>query len=270
MKTYNTDDPKDVATLKAQAASSFELYPRRWRSYGYGTDKTYKAFGVIPVDASPDVVLPTNEWKEAIARAHEKQNMPMYHQYNSWAPEGFVYNQDGLGYCWTWGGTAAVMDCRALEKKKTTLLAPVSMGYLVGWQNRGNYLGSFIKGAKNDGICPAVNGNVNSHQNSSSYWSQHDADRDKYRLATVWDCDRSQMWRHCVSILCYGVPIYVAYNWWGHALELVGVRWDERQPSNVRAILRNSHRESDLIELTGSRAQPSEAYGFCSTVETGV
>jgi hypothetical protein len=43
------------------------------------------------------------------------------------------------------------------------------------------------------------------------------------------------------------------------------MRWDESLLNNVAFVLRNSHNESDVIELTGSRAVPDEAYGFIST-----
>jgi hypothetical protein len=187
--------------------------------------------------------------------------------YDSWRPKGTKYNQNGIGYCWTWSGTGCVMTCRALEDKDKVILAPVSMGYLVGWSNRGNYLESFINGAREQGICP---GELNDHRNQASVWQPLEAERKKYRLGTVWDTNPragdATMIQHCLSILSYGRPLYCAWNWWGHAVACVGIRWDETLLNNVAFILRNSHNESDVIELTGSKAVPDEAYGFIDTV----
>jgi len=156
------------------------------------------------------------------------------------------------------------MTTRATEGKPTVLLAPVSMGYLVGWANRGNYLDSFIQGAKKDGICPAVDGDFNSQNRTASYWDQYKDQRKLYRLGAVWDTNIAKMTQHCVSGLSYGRSGYVAYDWWAHALELVGLVM-------VNGVLQwkisNSHPsdKGKLITLTGSRAVPSECYFFIST-----
>jgi hypothetical protein len=73
------------------------------------------------------------------------------------------------------------------------------------------------------------------------------------------------MIQHCLSILAYGRPLQIAYSWWGHALNLVAIRWDETVVNNIVWVIRNSHNESDVIELVGSKGVPDEAYGFIST-----
>ncbi len=88
--------------------------------------------------------------------------------------------------------------------------------------------------------------------------------RDEFKLDLVWDTRSSAMKQHCVSILCYGRSLYVAYNWWGHAVELVGILI--RPDGTWEWWISNSHNEPDIIVLTGTRAIPSEAYGFISTV----
>ena len=248
-----------------------QVYPRRSR---YGDDLAVNKYGLIPVEDKVDLI----EWadlKEVLSDAHEKQILPLYHQYNSWAPPGFKYNQDGIGYCWTWSGTAAMMDTRAAEDKDAELLSPVSMGYLVGWRDRGNYLEDYIQGARTHGVAPIshVDGNINStNRNPRTYKDGWEEEAKKYRLDEIWDTDTRSGDRttilHCATILATARPIYIAYNWWGHALELVGIRWDEAKQNNVVWQIRNSHNESDLIELDGSRGTPDEAYGFVGTVLT--
>ena len=153
------------------------------------------------------------------------------------------------------------MSCRALEDKETVILAPVSMGYLVGWADRGNYLESFIKGAREQGICPAVDGNFNDLRRSASVWNAVGR-RNEFQLDKVWDCRRSAMVQHCISGLCYGRSGYCAWNHLMHAMELVSIRM-------VNGVLQwdisNSHNEPDVITMTGSRAVPDECYFFIST-----
>ena len=266
MRRYDADNQTHVDHLQRYVVGDGAL-PRRTR---YGSTEA-ASLGLQPLGDMPDKLLDPADFKEAIAYAHEHRVMPMYHQARSWAPDGFKYNQDGLPYCWTWSGTATLMDCRATEGKPTVPLAPVSMGWLVGWRSRGNYLESYIKGAREEGVAPAeCCGGINSHnRDPDDFDPAWKTERKKYRLDEVWDCDSRDMVRHAVSCLCYGVPVYIAYNWWRHALELVGVRWDESQRNNVVWQIRNSHNEDDLIELTGSRGVPSEAFGFVSTKATG-
>ena len=258
-QVFDTDKQSDVdALLRLVPQNIVQYYPRR---YEYGTPEAV-ADGLMPVEAVPDVLISPSEFVDRVQEAHFKQTLPIYHMYATWRPKGTRYNQANLGYCWTWGGTGGVMTTRAAENKKLVLLAPVSMGYLVGWANRGNYLASFIKGAREQGICPAPDNNMNSSNRSAAYWNGI-GKRELYRLDKVWDTRSSAMTQHCISILCYGRSLYIAYNWWGHALELVGIR---RENDAWYWDISNSHNEPDVITLTGSRAIPSEAYGFISTV----
>ena len=245
------------------------FYPRHTR---YGEDEAWAA-GLTPIEYADGVdVIDWLDLKEVLQKAHDDRIMPMYHQFDTWAGEDFRYSQSRTNYCWTWSGTAAVMDCRAAEHKDTVKLAPVSMGYLVGWRNRGNYLESFIRGAREQGIAPIdfVDGNINSiNRNPGTYKEGWKEERKKYRLNEIWDTntrngDRTAI-LHCATILAAGRPIYLAYNWWGHALNGSGLRWDESKKNNVVWQIRNSHNEPGLIELDGSRGVPDEAYGFVST-----
>jgi len=262
-RTYDTDNPSDVADLLA--LKPMPGFPEAWpRRTVYGTAEAF-AMGLEPIEAVPDVLIPEDEWADRIEEAHQLKNMPLYYMYQ-WRPKGQQYTQDGLGYCWTWSGTGCMMTCRACEDKPLQYLAPVSMGYLVNWSNSGNYLESYIQGARQDGVCPASSWDeVNSTNRNRRYWEEVNQ-RGKYRLDKVWDTRRGDMTRHCISILCYGRSLYIAYNWWGHALELTGIRYNGR---TLEWLISNSHNEDDVIVLTGSRAEPDEAYGFISTVYVG-
>ena len=257
-RVYDTDNGSDYADLLDMNPVMFrQALPRREL---YGSTAALEA-GLSPIEEVPDVLLQPDQYAEAIRLSHEQQSQPIYHMYDTWRPKGTRYNQGNIGYCWTWSGTGCVMSCRALEDKDLVILAPVSMGYLVNWANQGNYLSSFIKGAREQGICPAVDGNFNDSRRSKTVWDAVGR-RNEFQLDKVWDCRKSAMTQHCISGLCYGRSGYIAYNWWGHALELVGIRM-------VNGVLQwdisNSHNEPDVITLTGSRAVPDECYFFIST-----
>jgi hypothetical protein len=193
-------------------------------------------------------------------------------QHDTWAPEGFRSNQDGLNYCWAWSLAATLLDLRAMEGKTTVMLAPVSMGWLVNWSNSGYYLDDSIRGLRERGIAPtsSVGGDFNStNRNPRTYKDDWETEARKYRLGEVWDVDTRQGDRATIlqaaTILCSGRPIYLAYNWWSHALMCTGMRWSESKKNNVIWEIRNSHGEPDTIDMDGDRGVPDELYGFVSS-----
>jgi hypothetical protein len=88
------------------------------------------------------------------------------------------------------------------------------------------------------------------------------------KLDRIWDIDtrsgKERALQILLSCLVYGCPIYIAYNWWGHALCMSALIWDESKPYDVIFVIRNSHNEDDFILLEGSRGIPDEMYAFVS------
>ena len=223
--------------------------------------------GLIPFgEAYPDKLVDPKDFKEVIRVCHEKQIFPVYHQHATWAPPGFKWDQNGLSYCWTWGGAAGLMDCRAREGRPTVILSPVTMGWLVNWRNTGNYLDSWMKGATERGIAPMEYTPDPLSLNYRSYKAGWEEAALQYRLAEAWDTDKATMLQHALSVLATGTPLYIAYDWWGHALQCCGLRWDETVKDSVVWQIRNSHNEDDIIEMSGARAVPDEAYGIRATL----
>jgi hypothetical protein len=261
MISFNVDDRDDRQALMVRVPQVTAL-PRR-TVYGY-------APGLVPFgDAFPDKLVQPADYKEVIAHCHDQQIFPLYHQRATWAPPGFQWNQNGLNYCWAWSATAALMDLLAREGKPVPVLSPVSLGWTVNWRNDGNYLESGIKGLMERGVCEmkyTPDPLSRSYRNYEEGW---EANALGYRLGEVFDADNTSdkaTIQHALTILSRGVSGYVAYNWWGHAVEVVGLRWDESLPNNVAWIIRNSHNEDDVIELTGSRGVPDEFYGFSASL----
>jgi hypothetical protein len=244
--------------------------PRRTR---YGYDDAYE-IGLTPVTDKVDV-LAWEDLKEAINDSHEKQTQPIYHQHNTWAPEGFRWNQDGLPYCWAWSLAATFMDLRATENKETVMLAPVSMGWLVNWRQNGYYLDDSIRGLRERGIAPAdaVGDDPNStNRDPDSYDDDWKEKAKQFRLVEVWDTDTRASDKYIIqqigTILTSGRSGYFAINSMGHAMSMPGIWWDESKYLNVRFGVRNSHNESDIIETDGARWVPDEFYGMVSSVLT--
>jgi len=259
---FDTDNGVDFQRLLEMHAIPESGYIPRETTYASAEASER---GLTPIEAGLDSLIPPNEYEDRIAEANAEQIMPMYHQQATWRPPGFKWDQSSLNYCWTWSGTGCLMTTRAVEKKPTVILAPASMGYLVGWSNQGNYLESFIKGAREQGVCPAQDGNWNTTNRSKAYWNEFASQRKLYRLKDVWDTDARNMTQHAVTGLCAGCSGYIAYDWWQHALELVGI---VIRDGKWYWIISNSHAsdQGKLIELTGSRAIPSELFFFISTV----
>ena len=267
-RVYNTDNASDIAELRAMSFDGFggqQIIPRL-STYG---EQDALDLGLQPLESVPDVLVPKDSYKEVIEHCHKEKVFPLYWMYDSWCPAGTKWNQDGLGYCWTWSGTACVMTVRAAERKPLVQLSPVSMGFLVGWANRGNYLESYIKGARETGITPASFVPNQHSPNPSSFKDGWEDARKLYLLDAVYDTsNRSKevMTQHCISILATGRPLFSALYWWGHAVPYMSVRWDDKLGLVWK--IRNSHNEEDCIELSGSRGVPDEAFGFVSTKVT--
>jgi len=264
IKRYNTDDLRDVAKLQRKQARPSVVA----RGTVYGQEPGFRL-----VQDFPDGLVDPKDYKEVIAFATAERMFPLDHQRNTWAPPGIRWNQNGIGYCWAWSLAASVMDDEAKEGKRQPgddLLAPVSLGWLVNWRDQGNYLSSAIRGATERGICSAKFAPRPHDYTGRSLLNGWEEDALLHRINPddVWDTDNStkaRMIQHCVTILTRSVPAYIAYYWWGHALELVGLEWDESEVNNLVWLIRNSHDEDDVIELVGSRAVPDEAFGIRAT-----
>jgi hypothetical protein len=225
------------------------------------------AFGLAPVLDFPDVLVQPADYKAVITHCHEAQVFAQYHQ----AAAGVFakgWDQDGYGFCWAYGLAAATMACRATEGQAPVRLAPFSLGWLVGWRNRGFYLDGAIKGACEQGIASAEF--VPEYElNTRNFKAGWEADALKYRPLEFFDTRRSdgeaKMIQQCLSILATGRPLYIAYNWWGHALQCCAMRWDEKERNSIVWVIRNSHNEKDVIELVGTKGVPDEAYGVRAT-----
>jgi hypothetical protein len=250
-----------------------EALPRQTR---YGSAEA-EACGLVPVSDYADELVQPDQFKEVIAECHAKKMFPMYHMEAS----GLLkrWTQDGYGFCWAYWITACLMGKRALEGQTPVALSPFSLGWLVGWRNQGYYLDRTIAGAKEKGIAPLdfVPEYELNTRNFKQGWEQEALN---YRASEWWDVNVEQnrvgtilnpleVIRQALTILRTGVPLYIAYNWWGHALTCVGMEYDESKPNKIKWLDWNSHNDG-IIELSGSKGVPNELYGIRSASLPGV
>lgn len=262
IERINTDRSDQRGILLARGSG--DALPRQNR---YGEASVAYPLG----DAYPDELVDPKDYKEVIQHLHDEKMFPLYHQRATWLPKGERWNQNGLNWCWTWGCTACVMDVRAREGRDTVQLAPNSLGWLVGWRNRGYFLQDTINGAATRGIAPLSAVDDIHSRNPRRFDDDWQQQASMYRISAsdVWDADNSSdeaMIQHLVTLFNMGVPIQGAWNWWRHTAEIAGLRWNERERYNLEVLVNNSHNEDDVIILTGRRAVPDEAYGIGATM----
>ena len=148
-------------------------------------------------------------------------------------------------------------------------MAPTSLGWLTGWRSRGFYVDETVSGLQKRGMAPASYVPNPYEINPRSFkdgWEEAAMD---YRIAECWDCqtrdgDRTTILQCATALIC-GRGLHVGYNWWGHSVEITGMKWTPSEQNNITWIIRNSHGETKPIELTGSRGIPDEAYAYVSS-----
>ena len=266
--SFNADLP--VSTLIDLGLTS-EYQEVFQREFVYGSQRALE-LGLQPVDDVPDILVDFDDFEAVIKECHEKKIFPMYWQQRTWAPDGYRWNQNGLNYCWSWSGVAALLDMLAAEGRPTPQLAPVTAGGAVGWANKGNYLDSFVEWVRNDGIAPAEFVPNMFERNYRQYKEGWKEAAKGFRLRNILDTNRRagtrEMMRQVLSILKLGRPQYAAWNRLSHAMEIIGMLWTPGKWMNITLVIRNSHDETEPIEMYGENATPDEAIGFMSSEPT--
>ena len=258
MKRFDESNWQDLLYIPATEDGRPECLPR---TTAYASDDA-RALGLIPMEEYPDALIAWEKVPETIERCHKEKIFPVYHLENTGLMKEWY--QDGYGYCWAYGLTAAVMGCRAAEGQKPVRLSPFSLGWLVNWRNAGYYCDRAIAGARERGIAP-VEYVPEYNLRPSTFRPGWQEEAKKYRPLEWWDVNTNRtaqdVIRQCLTILATGRPLYVAYNWWAHALVCVGLVCDK---GRVIWQLWNSHGDG-VIEISGSRGVPDEAYGVRAT-----
>ncbi len=217
-----------------------------------------KDHGLVPcADAKPELI-PWDDMEERINEANAKKQMPMHYLDDF---DAQPHNQGRTNFCWNYGLAMTMEAQRLIQHLPYRRLGGPSLGWIVGWKNRGGYLTATIKGAIERGIASSefIPDGVYTPATFKDGWED---DALNNRPLEFTDTDRSSerfMAQQCASLLVQGEPLYVAFNWWSHALTDMGVIWDTGYKYNLRWVAYNSHGDG-RIEMTGSKGVPDEAY----------
>jgi hypothetical protein len=236
------------------APQQYGILPR-YLTYGSPEAREH---GLTPFADNLDALIPWDEMKERVNLANERRQMPIHYLE---ACKAKPHSQGGTNYCWAYGLAMCLEALRPMESQEYCRLGPASLGWAVGWRNRGYYLSATIRAAMERGIAKAiyVPDATNDRREFTPGW---EGDALNHKPHEFTDTDRSSekfMAQQCASLLVAGLPLYLAFNWWGHAIAGMGVEWDESEKHNLRWINWNSHSDG-RIEMTGSRGVPDEAY----------
>lgn len=261
---FNVDDESVQQDLIARRSlAEPEVMPR---VFAYGSMEAVDN-GLVPFDSYASTLdhrdvsnMTDAELKDFLNVCNKEKRFPKYHQETMEVLK--TWNQGNLGYCWAFSATACVMGVRQVEGQSYVELAPESLGWLVGWRNRGFFMDQTLIGIRERGIAPrAMVPRLSIDPNQFADGWQSEAL--KYRVVEWWDfpvnAAAGTIIRKAALLLSAGRPGYAGYNWWGHAVEVVGLVWDETKPYNVIWEIQNSHRDG-VIQLVGERAIPSELY----------
>ncbi len=227
--------------------------------------------GIVPVGDSLDKLVPKDEWKERINEANRLKMFPI-HYFEKANVVG--KNQASTNFCWAYGISSCVEAVDLMQVQVYERLAPATLGWLVNWKNQGYWCSEAIKGAAKKGIASSkfARDGVSHYKYFEKDW---ESDCPNHKPLEWFDTigtdsrrrNEEEQVAQCVSLLLTPSPLYIAYNWWSHALMMAGLIWDETQKYNLRWVAWNSHNDG-RIELTGSRGVPDEAYAPRSTVHS--
>jgi hypothetical protein len=237
-RRYNTPVPKSHAT---------GLIPRPYRKVPVGSMPYAAAF--------PDSELvPESEWPDRLA-ANRKNKSGLLDLREANYETLKSLDQDGLGLCWAFSSTKAVMYTRALMNATfLRLSAWYVAGMIKGWRDQGGWGAASLEfivktGVPAESYCP-------------SYKSSYDtadtrANAALHKVTEWWDgSDRpDQAQKQLVSMLLKSVPCVVDLNDMGHSMCAI----DIGSLSPLEIIYDNSwgeQGEKGLYRGRGARARP--------------
>ena len=164
--------------------------------------------------------------------------------------------QNGLSYCWAYSIAQCVMAIHQIMGLLQVQLAPESLSELTGGRNAGYYCDKAMQYVMRNGIAPREY--VSQYELNQRKWKPGWQDaRGNFRVLEGFDGGARNIWAETISVLLYGWPCYVGYDWWRHAVMLDGIVLDGNK-IGVHAV--NTHGPGKDVALFGSKAVPGELY----------
>ncbi len=200
-KNYNKPVPKGKST---------GLIPRPYHKYPVG------CYAFAPAFPDSELIDPA-EWPERLAENRaKKQGLLDMREANYEVLKSL--DQDGLGLCWAFSSTKAVMYVRAIMNQAPLRLSAWWVaGIVKNWRDQGGWGASSLEqivkaGAPAESYCPEY---------KSSYNTQEcQANAALHKVTEWWDGsdDPDKATKQCVSMLLRGIPCVVDLNDMGHSM----------------------------------------------------
>lgn len=243
---------------------SYDVTPDQ-QSGRCGTKPRTCAPGSLTFAPIPDLeLIPRNEWSERIKDLKESGSLLSQVSTREGIP---CLNQKQTSFCHAFSPTLAIMILRAVQRQEFALLSPASIaGPVTGFRNEGAYIADDLRQITTGGVATQVF--VPPTQIAQSGfkpgWKE---DALQYRVVEWWDLGHKNgaMFDRVMTILLSGLPVCVAYNWWGHAVTLVDPV--ELSPGKFGVRFRNSWGDAwpnaganGYALLPEGKGTPDEAY----------
>lgn len=229
-----------------------------------------KTQGPVMVGAKPAEIplIPRSEWSARIAEAvaTKSQLSDIRNRADGGKPFKSL-DQNGQGYCWAYGTTAAVMLLRAKANQPYVRLSGHSVGCKVkGFRDEGGWGALSLDFIKQYGVAP-VDAWPEKSMSRSNDRPEMWAAASKFRVSEDWMdlqspvYDRDMTFDQLATLLLNRVPVVCDFMWWGHcvvAMDLVEV---ERGSFGVRILnsWTDNWEDNGTSVITGNRATPDNA-----------
>jgi hypothetical protein len=239
---------------------------------GIPRDPAMQGPGMVGAKPADLVPIPRGEWsariKEAVATKSQLSDL------RNRADNGKPFkslDQNGQGYCWAYGTTAAVMLLRAKANQPYVRLSGHSVGCKVkNFRDEGGWGALSLDFIKQYGIAP-VDAWPEKSMSRSNDRPETWAAAAKYRVSEDWMdlaspvYDRDLTFDQMATLLLQRVPVVVDLMWWAHcvvAMDLVEV---ESGSYGIRILNSWTDQWGDngTSVIVGNRAIPDNAVAPC-------
>jgi hypothetical protein len=210
----------------------FTAKPRDKKKYPYGA-----APGMVTLKAAGVDVIPRKEWPARLA-ALKKANagvMPLTYG------EVPCSDQNGLGYCWVHSAKNSAQTQWYTMGMGIYELSAVSVGGpLTNYQNEGGWPADAVRFIQQTGAVGTKYWPENALNRSYASKPEVKADYPRHMISSVIADlgSTGDIFAECVTVNLLGGTCAVSFDWWGHAIIMVGVDIDSN--GKVYGIFRNS------------------------------
>jgi len=197
--------------------------------------KPYGSAGVS-LKAAGINLIPRSEWPARI-EALKKANAGLMALSYGKVP---CSDQDGLGFCWVHSAKNAAQFASYVQGQRIYELSAVSVGGpITGYRNEGGWPSVAVEYMQKHGAVGTALWPENDLDSSYAKKAAVKGDYKKHRIAaTIADLgETGNIFDECVTCVLLGSPVAVSYNWWGHAIVMVGVT---EQDGVYYGVFRNS------------------------------